>query len=202
MAKRRLGSVLCLLLLTAGGVIGCSGKGPPGPPLGTLQGRIMLDSEKVLMGNVVAAPLDPNGAITRGPIRRDGTYIVEKVTSGPVRLFLELPPLPPDADPRYQKVAPKAPPGAPKMEQGPGEPPPGFARMELPEEELKAWASVVKIPKVYLNPQKTPLSTFVRPGDEPTEYDIHLSSKPSGPPDPEDLPSGAPPPPPTPPGSK
>src|SRR5262249_23577965 len=120
----------------------------------------------------------------------------EKVVSGPVRVSIELPPMPPDLDPRRAKVFPKGPPGkgGPKPEQG--ELPRSLASMGLPEEELKMWQSVLRIPKAYLNPQRPILMAFVHPGEEPTEYDLILSSKPPVPPDPEDFPGAAPPPPP------
>jgi hypothetical protein len=195
MSNRPLRSaLLCLLPLLAAGITGCSGAPSAGPPLGTLQGPIILDSEPVLMGSVVASPMDPNYPTVTGVIRRDGTYVIEKVVSGPVRLSIELPPMPRDLDPRHAKGPPRK--GGPKPEKG--ELPQSLASMGLPEEELKAWQSVLKIPKAYLNPQRPILLAFVQPGEEPTEFPLHLSSKPPGSPDPEDLPGDTPPPPPPP----
>jgi hypothetical protein len=207
MANRKLAFTNCLLFLLAVSIIGCSTKPPPAPPVGSLKGKVLLDSKEVRMGFVVARPLDHNQSGTvRGLIMPDGQYEIQNIPSGPVRLMIELPPLPPEMDPKLRKTIPKDPKGGPpknekdkkddNIERTPGE----AAIKGMPEQELLLWQSVEKIPKVYFNPERSPLHTIVRPGEEPTEFDIRLSLKPPGPPDPSETPGGPqlpqPPPPP------
>jgi len=169
--------------------VGCSSPAPPAPPVGTLKGTVTLDSLTVPKGFVVVVGMDPNSALGRGAINADGSYTVENAPAGPVRLFIELPPLPPDMDPRLA-ARPKGPPGAGK---GAGEAPPQpFAGMDdLPQDERRALEIARSIPKSYLSPHTTPLVFAVQP-NEMTEFDIRLSSKAIGLPDPSELPGGPP----------
>src|SRR4029079_5711876 len=130
--------------------------------------------------------------------------------SGPVRIIVELPPIPREMDPTKRaggegaprlKVPEKDKAGAPiKSEKDLPEAAPLFHSM--PEVEQRAWESVMKIPKCYFDMRRTPLQVMVNPTtDPPPPADLKLTTK-NNIIDPEDLRGGLPekPPVPTPPG--
>jgi hypothetical protein len=221
MVTRKLASTLALLLLLSATLVGCSKKKVNTTPPGSIQGKVYLESEEICHGFIVATTMDQHNPQTvRTPINPDGSYLLENMPSGPVKIFIDLPPMPHDIDPRFAKpmtrggpVRPAVDPEKDKVkakdrdkesgkdkpkikERDPNKAPnPALAMLGPPEEE-ESWAVVLKIPKAYLNPSRPIITAFVRPGKDPTHYDIVLKMKPPGPQEPEDLGGENPPPPP------
>src|SRR5262245_52625238 len=101
----RVGLLLMLLVVT----FGCSREADPALlPVGQLEGKVTLDSKPVQAGVVVAVPFDMHtGVPAKGIIRPDGAYTIENAPGGPVRLYLEVPPMPPELNPLLKHRFPK-----------------------------------------------------------------------------------------------
>jgi hypothetical protein len=193
MTRARFGLRVGILLLLPTAALGCSYVAePPQIPVGTLEGKVTLDSKPVLAGFVCAVPLDTHtGVPARGVIRQDGAYTIENAPGGPVRLYLEPPPMPPELNPLLKHHFSQPPHMQPGKRGGDKEAPTRPELEGVPEELQKAWASLDRIPKHYFSAERTTVMAVVNPGDT-TQFDIRLSSRAFGPPDPNELPGGPP----------
>jgi len=138
---RRLGRFLLLPLVLA--LAGC-GKGQA-----TVSGKVAFNGQPLPSGTV--AFLGEDGRAYTGVIGADGTYTLEKVSPGPMKISVQTPP-PPSGKPVVQP-----PPGASSM--------PG---MDMRNREVKT----VAIPRKYEDPNTSGLTYTVTSGSQ--THDIEL----------------------------
>jgi hypothetical protein len=138
-------AVLCSAVILA--IAGCSGANDC-----TLAGKVTYQGKPVICGTVIVVGAD--GIRQTGRIDSDGTYFVEKLVAGPVKISVESP-------------APENPadrPARPPRPEGPAERPPDYK----PPDRAK-W---VRLPGQYADPDQSGLTTTVSSGKNP--FDIPL----------------------------
>jgi len=154
MAKRLifralLGGPLVLLAAAALTSTGCGGSATA-----TVSGKVSSNGVPLKGGNVSFVSTEGKRTVS-GPINEDGTYKLEKVPVGKVKVVVETESLNPATKPKVHY-------GAPKDQIMPGGyQPPNF------EEMAKRYR---KIPDVYAREEITPLEYTVTSGSQ--EYDI------------------------------
>ncbi len=118
----------------------------------TLTGTVSFRGKPVIFGTVIVQASD--GMRRIGRIDLDGSYTVEKLPAGPVKISVESP------EPTNPAASPKRPPRS----NGPA---------ELPEDykppDRSKWA---RLPDKYSDPDQSGLTTTVRSG--PNHFDIPL----------------------------
>jgi hypothetical protein len=161
-------------------VAGCGSQ--PARPFGKLEGKVTLDGTPVRIGTVVAVATDESAAgVGRGEIGEDGTYAIEKAPAGEARVYLELPPLPPEIDPALKRT-----PLAPGEDVTPPSMAPPSAYLKgYPPEEQRLLLTVLNIPKHYLSRKRSPVLADVQ-DNASTTFHVKLSTKSWVPPDPEE----------------
>lgn len=136
------------VLLAALALTGC------GPATTELTGKITHQGKPVVYGSVVV--IDSSGAAKSGTIQSDGTYRVDNVRVGAVKVAVSSPP--PPGTPPVGKQDPR------DTSDKPTEPPPPPA----PPEVLK---NLFAIPNKYGDPNQSGLSGDVKSG-EPLNLDL------------------------------
>jgi len=154
MAKRLivrglLGGPLVLLAAAALTSAGCGGAATA-----TVTGKVSSNGVALKGGNVTFLSTEGKRTVT-GPINEDGTYKLEKVPVGKVKILVETESLNPATKPKVQY-------GPPKDQVMPG----GYAPPNF-EEMAKRYR---KIPEAYAKEEMTPLEYTVTSGSQ--EYDI------------------------------
>jgi len=150
LSRGLLGGPFVLLAAAALGSAGCSGSATA-----TVTGKVSSNGVPLKGGNVTFFSTEGKRSVT-GPINEDGTYRLEKVPAGKVKIVVETESLNPATKPRVKYSPPKdqAPPGG-------GYAPPNF------EELAKRYR---KIPDAYATQESTPLEYTVTSGSQ--EKDI------------------------------
>jgi hypothetical protein len=115
-----------------------------GQKSGTVRGKVSLDGSPITFGTV--AFIGENGQSSSGQIQSDSSYVVQKAPLGKVVITVQTYPLPPSVQPPDKK--------------GSGEAP-------------KTEARYTRIPAVYGDARKSPLSYTVTAGEQ--SHDVTLS---------------------------
>jgi hypothetical protein len=142
-------SRFCPLLVLAAASLGAAGCGEP---VGSVSGKVLYNGAAVKAGSV--GFVDAQGKGYSSPIAEDGTYKIDKVPAGPVKVTVETSSI---------LAAAKAPSYAPPAD--------AKGSYTVPD-AAKAKANYVKIPDKYEDAQKTDLTYTVTPGSQP--HDIEL----------------------------
>lgn len=131
-----------LLVLAALGVAGCGGGS------GSVSGKVVFNGTTLKGGTISFIDSDDHGY--NSPISEDGTYKIDKVPAGEVKVMVET---------KTVLAASKV----PTYKPPPGQTPPGFTPPPDPEEAKKRY---VAIPDKYQDPKTTDLKYTVKPGGQ------------------------------------
>lgn len=155
-----------LLLFGFSILVGCnsSNQQEDQGPVGKLWGHVTFKGKKVLLGKVMVVSDNGRGAF--GHINSDGTYLIEKAPAGKARLFLELPELPPELNP-------KGPGGPPSPPMPPDAPKAVDPAKDLEVSLKEGFKSIANIPRSYTLPDLSGFQTEVKENQE-NEYNLKM----------------------------
>lgn len=125
-----------------------------GPPTADLTGKITYQGKPVVYGSVVV--IDASGTTKSGTIQPDGSYRIDNVRVGSVKVAVSSPP--PPGTPAVGKQDPR------DTSDKPPEPPPPPA----PPEVIKNW---VQLPNKYGDPTQSGLTGEAKSG-EPLNFEL------------------------------